>query len=1170
MQPLKRYSGLAVAAAGLIACFLMIPSALAQTATPSVSVSLKSLVSQQRAGRTLFVYSYEVEAANDGASPPYGNVSVSASGSGGTEVLSSAQSCGDLWGNQTGQSTNTCSGTFSIRQNRRQPVTFEWVVNATPLADADSDGVPNDGSDNCPAAPNPLQEDADQDGQGDACDTCPNDPDNDADDDGICGDVDACPDDPANLCAIDVTVSGTVTGSGAGLNGAAVQLGTNTVTTTTDGSGFFSASAGPDEVGYDGLNYFINVEASAAGYGTGYAKVNLETGVNSYNVELDLLPVSDEILPEDDVAAGVQLTDEGEVVGEITIPSSSFPAGATQITGSVTYLDPTSDDLTSFAGGDFFALPVGANPNEEEIVTLESLGVMEFDLVDQDGNPITELDGPATVCMTIPDDLLPTVSDGDQIPLWYYDPEQGLWIEEGFGVVDLTGANAPRMCGEVTHFTWWNYDRPINTHACFKFHFVDETTGDYVDDLTWSLEGVNWTGGAWERKCDCDANDPGPGDDPTNPPYFGSCPVSRIDSFTVIVSPAAGPAYTSRVYTNLDGTRYYLKDDGDGTYSLSTNVDDALIVENPSAQGSCFAQTDVDACVFLDYQDGQAPNGILPLATPNRAPVISNFTLSPTNLAVLESAAASAGIVDPEGDDFTVDWTTQCFDGVGAPGDALMTPATDGAPASASPFLSTFTAPSALIGSIVQCEITVTATDTSGNASSATRYLVVTAPGEGCVIEGYLYGPDGNPLANAEVRLDETAFCGDYNASVDTDGTGFYRFDDVPCCDACGGGQQLAFEGSLSFEIDQDGQPWNVVQDLYQGCPLGDFDSASSGGVLDALDGSLRAVGPAPIAETQAGIGISPRGGVCRNDIYTPTVWGTLEGTRYPSPAETGGSSQFLSSYNVNLGSGELGGSLYLGTSLSGQPGTVIPFSLPHPVAEGVVFDAITTGRLGYSIPAQGQTVTQDINGVGTVTGTAYDDNGPVGSGVAISLSGAQGDFQASTTTDGSGSYSFSDVPTGQVFVTGDAGSGPSGLGAYASGYLATNGSTVQVDLYSPERCDLIGTLFNFDGVPLAGGDVSFNTYFGGGPDQPSDADGGFIFQDIQPDLGFLGSFLCVQDPVTEDFLYCLDTFRNFGVGSCPSGGAALQYDLPSFRIDSECSGFGQGVLPSQLGGSAG
>jgi hypothetical protein len=43
------------------------------------------------------------------------------------------------------------------------------VVVATSVADTDDDGVPDD-FDNCPTAPNPLQEDVDGDGTGDACD----------------------------------------------------------------------------------------------------------------------------------------------------------------------------------------------------------------------------------------------------------------------------------------------------------------------------------------------------------------------------------------------------------------------------------------------------------------------------------------------------------------------------------------------------------------------------------------------------------------------------------------------------------------------------------------------------------------------------------------------------------------------------------------------------------------------------------------------------------------------------------------------------------------------------------------------------------------------------------------------------------------------------------------
>jgi hypothetical protein len=61
-----------------------------------------------------------------------------------------------------------------------------------PGADADGDGLCGN-VDNCPAAANPDQSDADGDLRGDACDPCPHDIGNDADGDGLCGDVDNCP-----------------------------------------------------------------------------------------------------------------------------------------------------------------------------------------------------------------------------------------------------------------------------------------------------------------------------------------------------------------------------------------------------------------------------------------------------------------------------------------------------------------------------------------------------------------------------------------------------------------------------------------------------------------------------------------------------------------------------------------------------------------------------------------------------------------------------------------------------------------------------------------------------------------------------------------------------------------------------------------------------------------
>ncbi len=66
------------------------------------------------------------------------------------------------------------------------------IPGPTGCVDGDADGVAGP-IDNCPAAPNANQADADFDGLGDACDACPNDPANDADGDGRCANNDNCP-----------------------------------------------------------------------------------------------------------------------------------------------------------------------------------------------------------------------------------------------------------------------------------------------------------------------------------------------------------------------------------------------------------------------------------------------------------------------------------------------------------------------------------------------------------------------------------------------------------------------------------------------------------------------------------------------------------------------------------------------------------------------------------------------------------------------------------------------------------------------------------------------------------------------------------------------------------------------------------------------------------------
>ena len=303
-------------------------------------------------------------------------------------------------------------------------------VDACPIDpdnDIDGDGICGD-VDACPIDPD---NDIDGDGICGDVDDCPADPDNDIDGDGICGDEDPCPDDPENTCDVEdicpadnpqcVTIGGLVFGNGASLANALITIGTNTVTTNTDLAGEFSANAGGGELSNDGVDDFFPIDIQADGFASGYTKVALREGVFDYDVEVHLQQVSDTITGDDDLNEGVQIDSGGEPVGALTIPTAALPAGVTEVTGEITYLDPATDDILSIPGGDLLAVPVGSDPNEDTPVTLESFGMMEFDLVDQNGQPISELAGEAEVCMRAPDGL----SLGDVVPLWYFDEDTG-------------------------------------------------------------------------------------------------------------------------------------------------------------------------------------------------------------------------------------------------------------------------------------------------------------------------------------------------------------------------------------------------------------------------------------------------------------------------------------------------------------------------------------------------------------------------------------------------------------------------------------------------------------------------------------------------------------------------------------------------------------------------
>ena len=76
-------------------------------------------------------------------------------------------------------------------------------------------------------------------------------------------------------------------------------------------------------------------------------------------------------------------------------------------------------------------------------------------LQDANGTPLNILDGSsATLSVSLPASIV--ASAPDEIPLWSFNEEFGIWVEEGLA----TKING-NYVGEVTHFSWWNCDAPF-------------------------------------------------------------------------------------------------------------------------------------------------------------------------------------------------------------------------------------------------------------------------------------------------------------------------------------------------------------------------------------------------------------------------------------------------------------------------------------------------------------------------------------------------------------------------------------------------------------------------------------------------------------------------------------------------------------------------------------
>ena len=259
----------------------------------------------------------------------------------------------------------------------------------------------------------------------------------------------------------------------------------------TDLQGLFTVKGLPVQVDEVPLGVFIELRKD--GFAT-YTQV-LDLSHVGF-LELPLAPAVEPATVEIGPEGQIMITGKDDQI-EIEVPADALPPGTTSVTALIASRNP-QDDPDLFPGN-FRA----SDPTLGE-VQLESTVYSFIELRDQDGNTILETNDsgapPSHLRMQVPPgqyvtlrDVTPGISEEVNVPLYFFDYEAGLWRPSGvLGRLEAEDGSPIKqeqlsdiwsgefegplfVAGEVTHFSAWNVDYPMTTHAAVCGRVVDST-----------------------------------------------------------------------------------------------------------------------------------------------------------------------------------------------------------------------------------------------------------------------------------------------------------------------------------------------------------------------------------------------------------------------------------------------------------------------------------------------------------------------------------------------------------------------------------------------------------------------------------------------------------------------------------------------------------------------
>jgi len=121
-----------------------------------------------------------------------------------------------------------------------------------------------------------------------------------------------------------------------------------------------------------------------------------------------------------------------------------------------------------------------------QVVPFVSYGLISFSFKDDNGNTLNlTSDTKATLTFI----TVPSSEEQNIIPLWYYDYDQGLWIEEGFAERNTDSTYS----GDISHPGTWSLNKPIEEEPGIYRSRIVHTDGTPAQNIRIHAIGNNWS-----------------------------------------------------------------------------------------------------------------------------------------------------------------------------------------------------------------------------------------------------------------------------------------------------------------------------------------------------------------------------------------------------------------------------------------------------------------------------------------------------------------------------------------------------------------------------------------------------------------------------------------------------------------------------------------------------